>query len=417
MKQDVIVIGAGLAGLCCALRLRRAGVGVVVLDAADAVGGRVRTDAVDGFLLDRGFQVLLTAYPEARARLDFDALDLCALEPGARIATGRGVETIGDPLRRLADLWPTLTSGVATLGDKARVLRLRQSVMGEPLDEAFTRPDRTTLAELEAQGFSARIIEQFFRPFFGGVFFDRELATTARMFRFTWHMFAAGEVAVPARGMQQIPMQLAAGLPDGMVRLGERVRSIKASAGGQVVRLAGGETIEAAAVVVATDGASAARLLHRSMPEGVGTTCVYYDAPEPPFGEPRLMLDATGRGPINNLAVMSNVSPAYAPRDRALVSVSLLGVDEADDAALDRRIRPQLAEWFGSGSGDWRRLRVYRIPYALPAQPVGALEPPRRPVRLDGGLYVCGDHRDNASIQGAMVSGRRAAEAVIADRG
>ena len=209
--------------------------------------------------------------------------------------------------------------------------------------------------------------------------------------------------------MQAIPRQLADGLPEGAVRYGATVES---AAPGEVV-LAGGERLTARSVVVAADGPEAARLtgaLEAPAPRAV--TTLHYAAERSPVGEPLLVLNGEGRGPVNDLCVPSDVAPSYAPPGAALVSATVLGIPALTDGQLDAAVREQLRGWFGAQVQGWRLLRALRIPFALPAQPPAAVSPVERPVRLQDGLFVCGDHRGTASIQGAMVSGRRAAAAV-----
>jgi phytoene dehydrogenase-like protein len=412
-NPDVIVVGGGLAGLACARALVAGRVRVLLLEGGDAPGGRVRTDAHEGFLLDRGFQVYLTAYPEGRRALDLRALGLRRFTPGAKVWRGGRLHTVADPLRRPGEALAHLFGGPGTFGDKLRVLELRQLALSGELDDMWHRPQRTSLRYLEELGFTEGMREGFLRPFFAGIFLERELDTSSRFLEFVFRMFATGDTVVPEQGMSAIPEQLAAGLPSGALRM----RAPVAEAWGHRVRLADGETIGAKAVVVATDPASAAGLLPGLVaPRMNRVTCLYFAAPEPPVSGPWLVLNGEGRGVVNNVAVMSEVSPAYAPAGQALVCVSVLG--EAPEAgALEARVREELTGWFGAAVSAWRHLRTYIIPRALPAQVPAALEPPRRPVRLSPGLYVCGDHRDNASIDGALGSGRRAAEAVLLDLG
>ena len=412
---DVVVVGAGLAGLACARHLAAAGVEPLVVDASDAVGGRVRTDVVDGFRLDRGFQVLLTAYPEARALLDYDALDLQPFEPGAKVWLDGALHHVGDPLRAPLSALPTLLAPIGTFADKLRILKLRRAVTAGSLDAIRTRPEMTTEAALrERYGFSDAIIDRFFRPFLGGVLLDRGLEPSSRAFELYFRMFARGSAAVPARGIQQIPEQLAAGLPDGTVRLQARAESVQPGR----VTLGVGDPIEARAVVIATDEPEAATLLRRAAPPVGRTVCaVYWSAPEAPVDDPILVLDGENDGPVNNLAVMSRVAPSYAPDGHHLVVTSVLGNPACSDAELERRIRTQLRGWFGDAVDAWEPLRTYRILSAHPHQAPPALTPPERPHRVGDGLFLAGDHLTNASIQGALRSGRLAAQAVLADVG
>jgi phytoene dehydrogenase-like protein len=410
----VYVVGAGLAGLRCARRLHDKGVAAAVLEASDGVGGRVRTDRVEDFLLDRGFQVLLTAYPEAREALDYRELELHPFYPGAVVRTGGKFVTVADPFRRRWDGLRSALAPVGGLGDKLKVAALRRRVTAGSLEELFARPETTTREALAALGLSDEIVDRFFRPLFGGVLLDRELGTSSRMFEFVYRMFAVGDVAIPTRGMGAIPDQLAGGLPPDTVRLGERVTAV--DDGG--LTLASGERLAARAVVVATDGPTAARLLggEPPAPGSLAASCLYFAADRAPIDEPVIVLDGDGEGPVNNLCVPSAVAPTYAPPGAALVSAAVLdrpGLPRGAD--LEAAVLGQLADWFGSGVVGWRHLATYHIPHAQPAQPPGALDPPQRPVRLRPGLYVCGDHRDNASINGALASGRRTADAVLED--
>jgi phytoene dehydrogenase-like protein len=416
MAQDdgVHVVGAGLAGLRCARRLHDHGVAVTVLEADDGVGGRVRTDRVEGFLLDRGFQVLLTAYPEAAEALDYGRLELHPFFPGAVVRTGGRFVTVADPFRRRWAGLRTLLAPVGGLGDKRRVATLRRRVVAGSLEELFARPETTTREALAAHGFSDRIVDRLFRPLFGGVLLDRELGTSSRMFEFVFRMLALGDVSLPTRGMGAVPEQLAGGLPADRVRLGRRVTAV--DDGG--VTLADGERLPARAVVVATDGPTASELLggQPPAPGSVAARCLYFATDRAPVDEPVIVLDGDGEGPVNNLCVPSSVAPGYAPPGAALVSAAVLdrpGLPRGPD--LEAAVLGQLADWFGSGVVAWRHLKTYHIPHAQPAQPPGTLDPPERPVRLRPGLYVCGDHRDNASINGALASGRRAADAVLED--
>ena len=407
----VVIVGAGLAGLACAGALAEAGRPVQVLEREAVSGGRVRTDRVDGFLLDRGFQVFLTAYPEAQRRLDYAALRLRPFYSGALVWTGRGLHRVADPVRHPVDAAASLTGPVGTTADKVRVLALRRHAARGSLEQLFARPDTTTIGALRKLGFSNSLIDMFLRPLLAGIFLDRELGTSSRMLDFVIRMMAAGDVTLPSGGIGAIAQQLAGRLPAGTVRTGAPVVQVEPNG----VTLESGERIPARAVVVATEGDVAARLTGRiPVPPARGTTTLYYAAARSPVGGPYLVLNGEGLGRVNSLAVPSDVAPSYAPNGQALVSVSVLGLPSSDDAALDADVRTQLRRWFGTQVDAWRHLRTYRIPWALPDQSPPALEPAGRSVRLDHGLFVAGDHRDTGSIHGALFSGRRAAEAILA---
>lgn len=413
-NHDVIVIGGGLAGLAAAKTLAAAGVAPLLLEASDEVGGRVATDEVDGFLLDRGFQVLLDSYPEARQQLDLAALQLGRFAPGALIRREGGFGRVADPWRAPIAGVRSLFSGAFTPIDALRMLKLRSEAILALEGDAIARGDETAARGLHRRGFSDRAIERFFRPFFGGVFLDTQLGAPVHWFEFLFGMFAIGHATLPSGGMRAIPRQLAAGLPAGSLRVDARVRSLK----GTRVELASGELLDADAVILATDARNAPVLLPGSRaPQWSSCVTLYYAAAASPIAEPLLMLNgADRRGPVNHVCVPSDVNASYAPPGQSLISATVVGSGHADDAILDRDARAQLSGWFGADAlRGWRLLRVSRVPYALP-RAVPAPDHVAAAVRLGPQLYGCGDYLETPSINGALRSGRRAAEALLADR-
>lgn len=414
-KVEAVVIGAGLAGLACARELVRQGREVVVLEASDGVGGRVRTDAHEGFLLDRGFQVLLTAYPEAQRVLDYAALDLRAFYPGALVQTERGAQKIADPFRRPLDGVMTALAPVGSIADKLRVVLLRAQLQRTSLADLYAREDATsTMSWLRAFGFSDHMIDAFFRPFYGGVMLDDQLNTSSKMMEFTYKMFSAGDVSIPAKGIGAISDQLAEQIGRDRIRLKSAAQAVEPG----VVTLSTGEKIQADHVIVATELHHARALLKgRAVDDASrqwrGVTTLYFAADEAPVAEPLLILNGRGRGVVNNVCVPTLLSAALAPRGQHLISVTVLGCDH--DETLEGAARDQLAGWFGAQVKGWRLLRRYDILHAQPDMRPPQLAVIDRPVRVERGLYVCGDHRETASIEGALRSGRRAAEALALD--
>jgi phytoene dehydrogenase-like protein len=425
---DVVIIGAGLAGLNCALSLEAAGVPVTLLEANDKPGGRVRTDMVEGFRLDRGFQVMLTAYPDAQRLLDYTALHLKRFEPGALVWHGGKFHRFADPFRNPLGAARLLFDPIVPLSDKLQVAKLRARVQRGSWEEIFARPEKTTRDYLLAVPFGPYIIERFFEPFFGGVFLERELVTSCRFFEFLFRMFSVGDTVVPAAGMQQIPFQLEARLRPGTLVTGARVSKVTRNGRTFSVEIEGKPTLDAGAVVLAVAGNEGNALLKGvggwSVPEvraWNNTTAFCYAAQQAPVNEPILLLNGEGpsAGPVNHVAVMSVVSPEYAPPGSHLVVASVVGESPAESAALvrlDLGVRAHLTKWFGPVVAKWRMLRSYPLAYALPQQRHAEWE--QAAVRLagTGGVYLCGDFRETASIQGALASGRRAAAAIVKDR-
>lgn len=412
--NPVAIVGAGLAGLAAAVTLREAGRSVVVLEAADGVGGRVRTDVHEGdhgrYLIDRGFQVYLDRYPEGRRFFDHAALGLRAFEPGAVVFADGRSRRIADPRRRPQDLIATAFSGIAKVSDLRAMLRLESMLRsGNP----FKHEERPAIDMLREAGLSDRVIDRFFRPFFGGVFFDRGLRTSGRMLAFTYSMFAEGRACLPEGGMQRLPEQLAAKLPRGSVRLNEPVDRVSEHA----VTLGSGAQIDAAAVIVATDADAAARFVPDAdlgEADGWGSTVTLaFDAPKLARPGAWLMLDGDGAGPVNHLAVPSAVQPGYAPAGRSLVYANTSGDPGIRGAELEEAVRKQLSAWFGPAAASWTLLAEVSVPCALPRRDGWLLDPHTLAVRSPGGVYICGDHARDPSINGALASGRVAAEAVI----
>lgn len=400
----IVVVGAGLAGLSCAVALHEAGRDVVVIEASDAVGGRVRTDEVDGYLLDRGFQVLLTAYPEAHRQLDLDALDLRSFDPGALIQDRDSSSVIVDPFRSPTRLLDAIRSPAATLTDKLRIARLRRRLQAVHPATLLQGNDMTTREALLADGFSDRTIDRFFRPLFGGIQLDPELSTSRRTFDVIFRTLADGDSAVPAAGMQAIPDQLAGRLPDGAIRLDTPVTGIDHAG-----VTTGDGHVPASAVVVACDVPAAARLLDLPATGSKPVSAVYFTASNAPTDE-RLVVLNSRPGPVLNAAVMTNVAPSYAPSGRHLIVAAMPG-QLGTAMELERAARTTFRSWWGPMVDDWELMHTYRIEHGQPTQPVPFS--PKQPVTIRDGVFVCGDHRDTASIQGAMYSGRRCAEALL----
>lgn len=409
----ILIVGAGLAGLTCAKVLNERGHEVAVFEASDGIGGRVRTDELDGFLLDRGFQVYFTSYPVSRRHLDHDALDFRVFDPGAIIHRGVEKTVLSDPLRDPKALVPSLLSDAATFNDKL-ITASRAAAFatdGTTSVRELGWEEGSTLDYLRGAGLSEKIIGGFFRPFFGGVFLSRSLYTSSRNFRFILRMLATGRTVVPARGMQEIPRQLAAHLPDGAVRLNTPVDALLRDGGRVAGVRAGHEEHEADAVVVATDAPTAGDLTGEAVPEGsVGEVCLYYETSGLGTGR-KILLNAEDGAFVNNAVEINNVSEAYAPPGRYLLyAVTLTGFDLPDEE-LYRKGVEDLSRWYPEAT--FEPLGLRRIPYGQFAQPPGVH--PTLPGNRTStpGLVLAGEYTEDSSINGSMLSGEKAAGEVL----
>lgn len=409
-RCEVAVVGAGLAGLACARRLLREGLDVQILESSDAVGGRVRTDRAGGFLLDRGFQVLSTGYPEVRSVLDLQRLDLRSFERALLLRHGGRTLRLADPFREPTRT-PTLVGApIGSYRDKLALGAYGLRTITLPPKRLKARRDVEAEVAWRSAGMSERPLERLLRPFFAGVVLDEDLRTSRRFVDLMMRMFTLGRSVLPSAGMQAIPDQLAEAISPDRLHLSTPVRRVAPDR----VETDGG-AIGARAVVVATDASAAAGFLPDAVarPSWKGVTTVYHAAPQPPTGA-TLVVDAE-QSAVDNVAVLSAAAPSYSADGRALIATSTVhrpGRAEPGEAA----IRGRLSEILDCETGGWEHLATYDIARALPAMP--APHPFRRPVRRrrgDGVVYVCGDHRDTSSIQGALVSGRRAASAVLSD--
>ncbi|WP_444948530.1 FAD-dependent oxidoreductase [Micromonospora ureilytica] len=403
-ETDVVIVGGGLAGLAAARRLHRAGVPWRLVEAEGRLGGRVATDVVDGHLIDRGFQVLNTAYPRLGTLLDTDQLDLGYFTSGVLVRKGDKLLRLVNPLREPTGGPGTALAGVGSLLDRLRFAALATGCATLPASRLLDAPETSTETALRRAGLSDAIIEELLRPFLSGVLIERELSTSSHVLAMVLRSFARGRIGLPADGMAALPRAIAAPLPADLLDLDTPVAEVTP---GRVRTQAG--DIRCRAVVVAVDPPAAAALLPALATVRMHSyTTYYHSASEPPLTEPILLVDGDRRELVANTVVLSNAAPTYAPAGRHLIATSVVG----PTAPPEPTIRAELTRLYGRSTADWTHLTTVAVPRALPAAP-----PPqgrlRKPVALGEGLFVAGDHRDSPSIQGALTSGWRAAGAVL----
>ncbi|WP_093801186.1 NAD(P)/FAD-dependent oxidoreductase [Streptomyces sp. Wb2n-11] len=412
---DVVIVGAGVAGLSAAHRLTGAGVTVGVLEAAPRAGGRMATEEVDGFRLDRIGQVLSTAYPELLRTPGLEGLALRTFSPGVLVhSEGRHYRAGGagsargalSAARALASA-PRPPFGGAL--DQARLGAALGRFAATPVRRLAARPEQTAAEALSGRGLPPRTVDGLLRPLLSALLSDPDLTTSSRCADLALRGFARGRLCVPEGGASALPELLAATLPPGTVRTGVRVTAASTTS----VTTEEHGTFGCRSLLLATGARAAAGLLPGlRVPPFHPVTVLHHAAPTTPLADPSLLLDADRSGPVSHTAVLSEVDPSRAPRGRALISSTVLGTPPPD---ADRVVRAHLARLYGVPTDDWELLAVHHDKEAVPAMP--APHDLRRPVRLLSGLYVCGDHRETSTVQGALHSGRRAAQEILRDFG
>lgn len=398
-----IIIGGGLSGLCAARKLHSQGIDFLLLEATDRVGGRIKTDVVDGYRLDHGFQVLLTAYPEAKRVLDYKKLDLKSFSPGALLLYPDGKkDRIGDPLRDLSSLLPTVFSSAGNLFDKLRILKLKNRLSNKTIEEIFQQEEKSTLTALkEEYGFSQTMIDRFFAPFFAGIFLEKDLVTSRRMFDFVFKMFGEGDTAVPNLGMEEIPKQIAASLPQDSIQCNARVAKID----GQDVYLTDGSKFTAPNIIVATEATGLVKGLTSVKSAHQSTTHLHFIADEPPVEQPLIALNTNKKRLSNNICTINKVAAGYASTHKSLVSISIVGNNNLSPKELSLAVQKELTTWFGKATQSWQHLHTRQVNYALPNQQNVQHEIDPQKLKIRDGLYACGDFQLNGSINAAMKVG------------
>lgn len=408
MKRDTVaIVGAGLAGLNCARVLAENEIPFALYEQSETVGGRVQTDVVDGFLLDRGFQVLLAAYPEARRTFDYDRLDLQAFFPGSLVQFRGRQHLVADPFRKPLAAMRGLLSPVGSLADKLKILRLRKRSLRSEIEADYPAQEKSTDEYLNDLGFSKSMRQRFLDPFLRGVHLDPQLQTSSRMTEFVFRMFSTGPTVLPRRGMGALAWELLSMLPPERVHCGVSIQGLN----GLTLKTVEGGAIQADHIVLATDLRTKNRLFGDSREVGFRDCLTfYYSADASPLHEKCLMLNGDGKGPINHLCVPSDIAADYSPEGQSLISVSVV---EDQGPNMQQDVERQLREWFGSVVESWELLRVDHIRDALPSMERLPLEQAPGYVEAGPNLLVCGDHVTTASIQGALRSGRKCAQRIL----
>jgi len=402
-QYDVIIVGAGVAGLVAAKKCEGSGLSTLLIDADDKLGGRVQTDKIEGFTLERGFQVIIDTYEKAKEILDFEALSLQKFEPGAKIYDEKGSFSIADPLRKASALPSTLLSRVGSFSDKLKMLSLSRKLQSNSLTEVFQGKRQTTLDYLREFGFSEKIIHNFFKPFFGGIFLERNLSTDAAMFRFVFRNFSKGNACLPAKGMGEIPNQLRDYLHKTEIKLKAKIAKVNHEPS---VEFDDGSTLSARKIIIACNPAPLLSQIDHPIVWNHTTTMYFSGEKSLPSMNRTIGLDARIESSINNFARHDEVVPQSAPSDRSLWSVTVRGAQKPKEVQRD------LADLLKILPKELQFLKQYNIPYALPRVESPALTLPPEQSMVTEHIHLAGDYLTNASIDGAMRSGEIAAMAV-----
>lgn len=413
-SHKIVIAGAGVAGLSAGVYLKRHGYeNITFIESSDRVGGRMKTDVIDGFTLDRGFHVFFTAYPYAQDLLDFNALDLKNYDSGALIFKEGKIQKMKDPFHHPLATLKVIFSSIGNWADKMNLVKRRTEVMQLTENQIFEKFEVKTASILKKKKFTGHMIRNFFQPLFSGIFLENDLTTSRRVFDYTFKMMMEGRTAIPSKGIETIPKQLADNFDKESFIFNKGAESFE----NNKVLLSSGETIDADIFVVATDNNS---LFHKIKKDPVlknyrSTTCLYFSADAKPFNEPMVCVNASDPKLVNNIVVLTNVYTGFAPTGKELIAVSINGLAKANDIELESEVKIELGKTFGKRVLDWKLLKIYRIDYALPNQDYVLGKRQVHEIRLGNSTYACGDHLLYGSMNAAMKTGKMVAEVIHKD--
>ena len=409
MKQkspSIHIIGGGISGLIAARVLEEHGLSATIIEATDRLGGRVKTDVLDGYSLDHGFQVLLTAYPAAKKYLDFDALALQEFLPGSAIFKNGKQKIIGDPLRNLSLLIPTLVSGIGTVNDKLKILALNRRLKKKSIQNIFAEKEQTTISYLENIGFSEAIITDFFIPFFSGIFLENKLETSSRMFEFVYKMFGEGNAALPKDGIQAIPKQLFEKLKNTTCVFNTKVKSLENGN----IKLESGETLKSNFTIIATQASGLVSNLKNQATLWKSCDTLYFEVAKREIRKPLIGLIAAPNALINNIFYHTSLQTS-ATATKELLSVTVVNRQNLTNKQLVAKVQKELKELCNIDSCTF--IKQYNIPMALPKLQDIQYEMLPSETRLTETIFLAGDTQLNGSLNAAMIAGERAALEVI----
>ena len=400
------IIGAGISGLIAAKTLEENGYRPIIIDATDSVGGRVKTDIVNGYQLDHGFQVLLDAYPKAKEHLDYNDLNLQKFLPGASIYFGSKIQTIGDPLRNLSLLFPTLSASIGTIGDKLKILKLNRQLKKKSINKIFQSKSKTTLNYLKDYGFSDKIINGFFKPFFSGIFLESELKTSSVMFEFVYKMFGEGSATLPKAGIGAIPNQIKNNLKSTEFMFNTRVKSVN----DDKIVLDNGEELQTHFSIIATSPNQFISNLNDREFQWKSCYNLYFEVDERSIEKPLIGLIADEDALVNNIFYHNSIG-TISKGKKELLSVTVVKDHSLDQKQLIERVVHDLKSFCNIQVS--KCIKCYHIKQALPDLDQLKYEISPTETQLKSNIYLAGDYLLNGSLNAAMLSGERAAQGLI----
>ncbi len=402
MNKKISIIGAGISGLIAAYELEQAGWTPTIYEATDRIGGRVKTDYIDGYPYDQGFQVLLSAYPEAQKYLDYETLDLQPFLSGSRVINGKNVSKIGDPIRSPGFWLSAFDMSLASLGDKLKTLKLSQQLKSKSIKAIFNEEEITTSQYLKNKGFSDKVIERFFKPFFGGIFLEMNLTTSSRLFEFLFKMFASGYSMIPQGGMQKISDQLAAKLSKTDIHFNTKIKEVHHDK----LILQDGSQIESPITIIATDPSNISNQSQQT--DWKGSTNYYYEVDKPSYKESIITLSANPDKLINNFYYPTNLIPH--PEGKTILSTTVVDSQGLSSLELEQAIRQELTDL---GLNLKELVTSYNIPQSLPELSNIKYELTDHDITVSSNVYACGDHLLMGSLNAAMYAGHYVAQHII----
>ena len=396
--SDIIILGAGPAGLACALKCQQLGREYLLIEGSNRVGGRLGSLYEDGYIFDLGFQVYNSAYVNTNRLLDLDELNLKYFKPGAAVHYGNSFQIVSDPLRDISKVFSTIFSNITTVSDKLKILSLKNSLSNYNIEEDKT-DDITTLRFLKQYGFSEKMIDNFFIPFFSGIFHEKTLDTSSKFFKYVFSNFNNGLASLPEKGMQVIPEQLMSKID--IERVMMEKTAINLDDGNKVI-FDDGDIIKGENIILTGESTSLAEKIKYEYNE---VNTIYFTTENEIENGDYIHLYPED-DLINNIAIPSSISSAYSNGHSHLISITILEYD-CSDLELIKKIRKRLSNYYGGEPGSYDFLRTFSISKATIKQPVGHFE---RKKIVKNGLIIAGEQATNGSIEGAIISGLNAAD-------